>query len=200
MGEIIFRKVGEVPRHRNSVEEAKRLFAENESLAYWYFNKYVRKDGLSPYEQDSILSYILEGLYIACLYYDPKIGAISTIAYTWMANRAKTFFAERKRRGCNLLRDADNSCIDVEDKSRAQDPFEESDREILFRKLLSGCSERMRRYMVKYYIDGKTYREIGQEEGVSKQAAQLHCRVSLQLIRRRLKDRGITEEQLRGML
>lgn len=82
----------------------------------------------------------------------------------------------------------DNNIIDD------YNPFENNnDIKVLITKLLSKLNEKDKMIMTKYYYDNQTFREIGEELGMSKQLVHIRYKKIINKLKERLKNRKLDE-------
>ena len=161
------------------------LFESNRKLAFHISNRYVRSRRLFGEIADDIHSAALRGLFHAARRYDPSTGVMfSTYATHVIWGEIKHVFRERHffgRKGETLDRP---SSIELSDLPPIRDFRHEDERDEL--NALMRCLTPLEKEVVIEWSKGRTFKDIGESMGYTKQYAQL------------VKDRAIEKMQKRA--
>lgn len=149
--------------------ESKPIFEEHLPLLRKIVSEFVR-DPQIIFEDTEEYADGCIGLISAINKYDPTRGKFSTIAYYCIRNEILSGLRKRKR---HQLKTQSFDGFDPKDKKLFSSPEPTSQAIVWVEKLLSTCSdERNKTIVVEHYLKGKTFEEISQSLGISKQRVQ----------------------------
>lgn len=170
-------------------DEQQRMVVDNIKLAVkraWKW-KY-RMDNPSLFPLKECLSMAYEGLCKAAIGYDEsKDIKFSTFVYRCIDNEFYLWFKYQSRQKRGELQEDDSlfrvvattsrdTVIRLIDTLSAQNDYELSENEITIEQLMNQLNQKEVDYLTMYYLENKTYKQIGDYYGTSYQNAQTKIR------------------------
>jgi RNA polymerase sigma factor (sigma-70 family) len=151
--------------------------------AKWWYRNSPGGRILGFYE---LLSETYLGLVIACQRYDPARGAtISTFATHWMDHFVQTALRKARLHGLWYVADAKKSEIHAEGLMDRPErvPALEQDAAEEVRTLVAKLPPKERRLILDRFWEGKTLREVGEVEGLTREGVRVRQRHAIKRLR-----------------
>lgn len=181
-------------------DDQRLLVEENTPLAVkrgWRWKYKLEEYGIFPLDECIAMCY--EGLCKAAKGYDESKGVkFSTFAYRCMDNEFYLWFKynSKQKRKANIETESIHKVIHT-DKNGVDTTLlelipslnesDESDNHVLVQTLLNNLNQKEIDYLTMYYLQRKTYREIGEHYGTSYQAAQTKIKNTVVKCKRLMK-------------
>lgn len=172
-----------------SDDEARVLFDDNVKLVPWFVFDLYAKTTKKAEDIGCLLSYVYEELWRACLLWEEDRAKFSTFAVWRMRRALTTYFRLKKKKAVktvsiDALTNNKGAMLVIRELSAPSREFggwgghatEKPFSPELVRILKKKLNEKDISLLVNIYVKGRSYKDVGADRGVSRQAIELQLK------------------------